>query len=308
MTTRAYHTNWTHVALLLGAASGCVDSAGPTPEAGDPPSIAEAQGQSQDDPGLRMRLALRSRPDDELERLVRDNGNIVGIAFRPVGTSRGVDSRGQSLVAANIAASREEEVAAQASRVLYRFNALPAMIVELPSPSVATQLRRLPWVDYVVPNTALLSADQGSGCTPFNMSQQTVPWNVTRVRADLAWSQALGTNGELLILDDGTDITESYPNGWQDWPWNSGRHYSVGGTGNATGAHGTLVMSTAVARKQHGGDRWHRARCNPERRKYHWRRSNDGLAERGSFDHQSCSSRNEGHFHQLFVQANLRAS
>src|SRR5690606_29844552 len=234
--------------VLSVVVSGCAESAGPLASIERAPSIAEAQGQSQDDPGLRMRLALRARPDAALERMVADHGNIVGIAFRQPGSARGVDDRGRSLVPPDVAATRANDVAALASRVLYRFRDLPAMLVELPNPGIATQLRRMPWVDYVVPNTALLSSDVVQGCTPFQMAQQIVHWNVTRVRADLAWSQATGTNGELLVLDDGMDLSQSYPNGWQDWPWNSGHSYGAAGVGSPTGAHGTLVMSAAVAR------------------------------------------------------------
>ncbi len=234
--------------VLSVVVSGCAESAGPLASIERAPSIAEAQGQSQDDPGLRMRLALRARPDAALERMVADHGNIVGIAFRQPGSARGVDDRGRSLVPPDVAATRANDVAALASRVLYRFRDLPAMLVELPNPGIATQLRRMPWVDYVVPNTALLSSDVVQGCTPFQMAQQIVHWNVTRVRADPAWSQATGTNGELLVLDDGMDLSQSYPNGWQDWPWNSGHSYGAAGVGSPTGAHGTLVMSAAVAR------------------------------------------------------------
>lgn len=247
--------NWmrwkiTSLVLLALAVSSYTDSLVPG-DADQAPMASLAAGPSQGDDGLRMRQSLRSRADTTVQRLVEENGNIVAVAFRPTSLPRGVSERGMSLLPSDVTASHVNHVSRMA-RVLHVFHELPAMIVEVSNPAVAVQLRHLPWVDYVLPNTALLSADVQGGCTPIQTSGQTVPWNITRVRANLTWTQATGTNGSILVLDNGRDLSGSFPNGYQEWPV-GGTSYGAAGIGNPTGSHGTPVMSVAVVRNNNMG-------------------------------------------------------
>lgn len=209
------------ISVALTLVVGCSDSVAPPAFPGSTSaSIAAARP---DDDGIRMRNILRQQSDSALVRSVEDHNNVVIVGFKPESAPWGVNERGQSLVLPHAVTLRANAVRRMARRIIYEFRHIPAVAVQLPSSNVALQLRRLPWVDYVQPNTRDMTPDQAEGgdaaCSPLQTTQQTVPWNVTRVRAHQAWGEATGLNGILLVLDDGIDISQGFPEASQEIVW-----------------------------------------------------------------------------------------
>ena len=87
-------------------------------------------------------------------------------------------------------------------------------------------------------------------CSPIS-SPQSVPWNITQVGADIAWTEATGSNapGKLVVLDDGADEN----NGWHgtELDWEAYTYY-VPST-SYDGDHGTLVLGAAQANDNSSG-------------------------------------------------------
>ncbi|HEX2202777.1 MAG TPA: S8 family serine peptidase [Longimicrobium sp.] len=243
-------------AIAALAVSACSDEVTTPTPAARAPDEAALSAAAQADPAMQMRAGLRGRPDDAFLAEVREGGDIVTVGFRPEGSERGVSARGASLVPRAAALQHRAYVERLAQEVIFRFDAIPAITVRLKDPADALRLRKLPWVDYVAPNTRLLTPDQAegtlspsdAGCAPLS-SPQTLGWNVTRIRADQVWAQhgVRGSLGELYMLDDAIDVdgslTEFTPN-------NNGSSVGVSGVpyNQYTGSHGTLVLSVAVAR------------------------------------------------------------
>lgn len=257
-----YQRIWTAAALIGGTAllAGCQDEpASPIAPEEQPASLSSAARPAQGDPAMAMRAVLRGRSDEDLVSAVNRGRLVVTVGFKPEGEPWGVDERGRSLVTDAVKAQRMRHVEGMAKRVLHRFENIPAITVELPNAQLAVQLRKLPWVDYVAEATQLLTPDaadvecfdaygnppaRGSASSP-----QTITWNVTRVRADQAWSIATGVNPqnqELSILDDGADEQQSQlPLGTElsnavVYAW------YVGPT-SYDGTHGTPVLGAASA-------------------------------------------------------------
>ncbi|HEX2204353.1 MAG TPA: S8 family serine peptidase, partial [Longimicrobium sp.] len=195
-----------------------------------------------------MREDLRGKPDFEMLADIERAGNVVIVGFRPEGADRGVSARGESLVPKAEAGRRADHVRGLAKRVIHEFRHIPAIAVELPNAHAALALRRLPWVDYVQPNLGTMTTDQegglDAGCVP--LQAQTVGWNVSRVRADQAWSQVTGTNTLLLVLDNGLDFS-----GLNGQPLDVLNEIGYGWYNSTTApddaSHGTPVQSVAGA-------------------------------------------------------------
>lgn len=258
------------VAIALAstiAAAGCHDSVTP-PDRPASTSKSVAPQLAADD-GMRMRQALREQSDNAFANLVQEHNNIVIVGFRQESAPRGVNELGQSLVPADVVANRINAVRLMAREVIYEFRNIPAIAVQLPNANVALQLRRLPWVDYVQPNTRDMTPDQAEGgsavCSALQTTQQVLSWNVARVRVNQAWSQATGTNGILLVLDDGIDIQDGFPHSYQEIVWTGAIGFSGQSSGPDDGSHGTLVLSVAAARNNsigivgvaHGAEAWY---------------------------------------------------
>lgn len=232
--------------------SGCENEGAPT-SALRPYQAGIALIQAGDE-RLETRARMRARPDSDVEREVGEHRNVVVVGIKPVDLPVGVGSRGENLVSPSEAEMRRAAVRALASRMVYEFTNIPAIAVELPNAAVANQLRRLPWVDYVVANTADMSADLfADNCAMALSDPQVIPWNITRMRADSAWSQATGLNGALLILDDGRDISQNQAYGtWELPAWYS--YFFENQTSEPDdGSHGTLTFSAAGARNNDFG-------------------------------------------------------
>lgn len=260
--------SWTWSALIGGVAllAACQDeTSGPIVPDGSSSSRAPFAQSAQGDHALQMRAALRARSAEEVVDAVQRGRLVVTIGFKPEGAPWGVDERGRSLVTAAVKAHHMRSVEGMAKRVLHRFETIPAITVELPNAQLAVQLRGLPWVDYVAEATQLLTPDAANvecidvyGNPPPRgtaSSPQTITWNITRVRADQAWSIATGispTNDELSVLDDGADEQQAnLPLG----PELGGAvvyAWYVGKT-SYDGTHGTPVLGAASARNNSVG-------------------------------------------------------
>lgn len=205
-----------------------------------------------EDPGLYMRQQLRSMNNDEFKRSIEKGGLTVMIGFKEEGTVRGVSKKGKSLVEKSRAEHFANQVVPQfADSVIYRFKHIPAIAVKLKNAEMALQLRNLPWIDYVVAGSGLVTPDAVSmQCSPIS-SPQSVPWNITQVGADIAWTEATGSNapGKLVVLDDGADEN----NGWHgtELDWEAYTYY-VPST-SSDGNHGTLVLGAAQANDNNYG-------------------------------------------------------
>lgn len=199
-----------------------------------------------------MRLALRSMTDSALEELTAMTSRIVVIGFKHPGSDRGVTARGRRLVEEQLVVERERTIDEHIARVLYRFKRIPAVAVELRSAASVRGLRAIPWIDYIQPATAEMTFDQqdpdGTGCFSALGNAQVIPWNITRIRADQAWAQATGTNGAILVLDNGLDLSLDPTSGYAELPWSAA--YEVLGQSSEPedGSHGTLTASVAAAR------------------------------------------------------------
>ena len=206
-----------------------------------------------EDPAMEMRRTLHGRSDDSVRAQVSRGANVVTIGFKPAEAPWGVNERGVMLVPPALKSEHTRAVEALATRVIYRYKNIPAVTVELPNPNIATQLRHLPWVDYVAPATSLLTPDWVDvQCFPtpsrgIAQGPQHMPWNVQRVGADQAWSITTGNSlAELLVLDDGVDEQQA---GLPLGPELHAEVYLgyVGGT-PYNGYHGTAVLGAAEAR------------------------------------------------------------
>lgn len=235
-------------AVALGSlVAGCGDPL-PSPERATVSSRSSMALLPSDD-RIEQRARLRNIPDSVISRLVAEHHNIVVVGIKQENAPIGVGSRGEKLVPQAELREHVLTVRALAARVLHEFRNIPAIAVQLPDASVAIALRRLPWVDYVVANTPDLTPDVlTETCVEPLTSAQSVGWAVSRVRADSAWSIATGTNGALLILDDGLDLGQGQPAADEELPWWA--YYSFEGQGSDPddGSHGTLVFSAAGAR------------------------------------------------------------
>lgn len=173
---------------------------------------ASASPQDEEDPGLRMRGALRSLADSTVIRSVSDANRIVLVGIREPNATRGVDHRGRSLPSPGAVGLRRATLRSLGARIVYEFEHIPVIAVELPTATLATTLRHLPWVDYLQPNVRDISHDQSddgqSTCVVPITATQTVPWQVTRTGAQTTWGTTTGRNGTLLILDDGVNLTQ----------------------------------------------------------------------------------------------------
>jgi hypothetical protein len=164
-----------------------------------------------------------------------------------------VNERGVTLVSPALKSEHTRAVEALATRVIYRYKNIPAVTVELPNPNIATQLRHLPWVDYVAPATSLLTPDWVDvQCFPtpargIAEGPQHMPWNVQRVRADQAWPITTGnSSAELMVLDDGVDgQPDPLPSGPE---LHAEAYLGYVGSTPYNGYHGTPVLGAAEAR------------------------------------------------------------
>lgn len=205
-----------------------------------------------EDPGLYMRQQLRSMNNDEFKQSIEKGGLTVMIGFKEEDTVRGVSKKGKALVDKPRAEQFANQVVPQfADSVIYRFKHIPAIAVKLKNAEMALQLRNLPWIDYVVAGSGLVTPDAVSmQCSPIS-SPQSVPWNITQVGADIAWTEATGSNapGKLVVLDDGADEN----NGWHgtELDWEAYTYY-VPST-SYDGDHGTLVLGAAQANDNSSG-------------------------------------------------------
>jgi hypothetical protein len=166
------------------------------------------------------------------------------IGFKEAVADIGVGPRGEALVSPAVVAQMRAFVRAAGATVLNEFDGIPAVRVKL-SPQAALVLRRHPMVDYVAPRTGVLTLDrepQPSGCT---LPSQTIPWHITRVRADQAWALTRGDVSKVaVVLDDGIDEGAGGVPG-PEIAWTSFRFYNTNfGT---VGAHGTPVAGAINA-------------------------------------------------------------
>lgn len=251
------------VAAFTLVVAGCADE--PTASTGSTNanrSVVPAQAAGPADPALQMRAALRGMNDPEFLAHVEKSQNIVMVGFKPEAAPWGVDERGRSLLSRAVVAQRLAELKPYAKRVVLEFEHIPAVAVELPNAAVALQLRKLPWVDYVAFNTNTMTGDMvscfdvnGNPPAPAVPDQpQTIPWNITRVRASDSWSLATGSGASraFVILDDGADEGGG-PNamGGPDLSWGVYAWY-VPQTSN-DGVHGTPALSAGTARNNSVG-------------------------------------------------------
>lgn len=206
-------------------------------------------GQSQAHPAAAMRIELRGMDDRSLVERVTRSRNIVVVGFREPGALWGVDARGRSLVPRALAAQRVRELAALpgVARIDYEFHDIPAVVVELRTPQAALGIRKLPWVDYVTFNSNQLTPDAAEAAS--GTSNQPIPWNITRVRADEAWSIATGNiPGVLSVLDDGADEGNGPSPGADTGDWYIYLWWYTDRGWNREGSHGTAVLAAAKAR------------------------------------------------------------
>mgnify|MGYP001571747233 CR=1 FL=1 len=200
------------------------------------------------DDRLQQRLRIRNMADSVLVRRVQEHGNIVVVGIKPEQELLGVGSRGENLVPPGELRARYYAVRALASRVLHEFRSIPAIAVQLREANSVVALRRMPWVDYVIANSRDMTPDAlVDNCVNPLSNAQTIGWAVARINADDAWATATGTNGALLILDDGLDVSLAQ-NPDTELPWWA--YYSFQGQTSSSddGSHGTLTFSVAGAR------------------------------------------------------------
>lgn len=71
-------------------------------------------------------------------------------------------------------------------------------------PSLVTELRRNPLIDYVVPVGRVEFDGPVASPAPPAFSQQDTTWNIERVSAPEAWSSSTGSGAKVLVIDTGT--------------------------------------------------------------------------------------------------------
>jgi subtilisin len=258
MNTLSFRAHATVLLVASSALTACIAES-TRPPADGPVHVAAASniGQSGAQSGHRqqMRRALRDMPDADFRARTEAGGMIVIVGFRHPSAESGVDDRGRSLVGSDSAQAYSRRLRSLSSRVVYEFRTIPAVAVQVRNAEAANRLRRLPWVDYVQPNTKDWSHDQageGDGIGPIcaNLtSPQETGWNVTKVGANNAWTYATGSSGKLLVLDDGINLTLSTADLTVDAVVRPPGHSGF----TAEGSHGTLVAGTAAARNNSVG-------------------------------------------------------
>jgi hypothetical protein len=210
--------------------------------------------QSGPDYGLIMRERLRAMPAGEFRDLVENSGLVVAVGFKDVNQPRGVSRFGEALISRQLTEQLANDVIEHfAESVIHRFEHIPAVAIRLANADLAVELRSLPWVDYVVTGSGLVTPDVVAvqGCEPIT-SPQVMPWHIPHINADAAWAHATGGGApkRLVMLDDGANEDG---NSWYDVElyWEALTNYVPGSW--ADGEHGTGVLGAAIARNNDVG-------------------------------------------------------
>jgi hypothetical protein len=133
-----------------------------------------------------------------------------------------------------------------AASVLDEYAAIPAVRVRM-SPAAALVLRRHPMVDYITPRAAILSLDGAPLPTTCPLPSQVIPWNITKIGANQAWSFTRGDLAKTaVLLDDGVDEGNGRSPG-AELRWNTYSIHATGGGPFGEGHHGTPVAGPIVA-------------------------------------------------------------
>jgi subtilisin len=178
--------------------------------------------------GLSSRgLPWREMSDAELAVAVEAAGGLVFIGIKDPQARAGVDEYGRVLVRTTDVGLAKASLREEGIQIEMEFQTEPAVVARIPSDLVAA-LRSDPLIDYVEP------------IFPMERLSQTVPWNITRVRAPEAWPVTTGSGAKLLIIDSGVrnDHPDLGPAVIQS---------CVGDDGLDTHGHGTAVAGIAAA-------------------------------------------------------------
>ncbi|MGD2153104.1 MAG: S8 family serine peptidase [Gemmatimonadales bacterium] len=131
--------------------------------------------------------------DEELTRAVEDANGRVFIGIKKPGAVRGVNTKGQVIVAAEVIADAKAALLARGLKLEREYRLIPAVVTTI-APQDVRSLRHLPFVDYLEP------------IFPGRRLTQEIPWGVDSIGAPEAWSEgATGWQVKVLVIDSGID-------------------------------------------------------------------------------------------------------
>lgn len=162
------------------------------------------------------RYTFVNMPDDSLWSQLAQTDTTALVGLKAPGARRGT-YKGRTLVAATEKATGEQAVAATSGiTLLNKRDELPIIRVKIADEKALTQLRRLPFVDYVEPNLSRdfsysggCSNDPWSGARFYSPSGDVLPEIYARMGIDLAWNRSSGRG--ITVGDVDTGIYGSNP-------------------------------------------------------------------------------------------------
>jgi subtilisin family serine protease len=93
----------------------------------------------------------------------------------------------------------------QHGQVHTTFHLIPAVVATLPQPAIDA-LSKNPNVKYIQPDTYRVYIDPVQGAGDPQPLEQTLPWGVDRIDAELAWVTSTGAGVKVGIVDTGIDM------------------------------------------------------------------------------------------------------
>ena len=140
-----------------------------------------------------------SLTDAELIAAVRRSEGIVAVGFKP---SNGRYTRESGVIPAmsrSAAMNARADIQQRGGTLLQTFRTSSSVVIRI-APELAPELRSLPYVNFLVPETRAFPAQ--------SPPPQQIGWGVTRVGADLVWPiVGAGDLSTVTILDSGLDST-----------------------------------------------------------------------------------------------------
>lgn len=130
--------------------------------------------------------------DTDLADSIRATGGQVLIGFKDPEAEAGVNAAGRMDVSSTSVESGKRRVEEAGVTIVSEYEGVATVLAQAPIPAVA-ELRYDPLIDYVEPNVRVA----------WSAAAEDTTWNVHRVQAPDAWSEATGSGVRVLILDTG---------------------------------------------------------------------------------------------------------
>lgn len=213
--------------VVLGlCCASCERIASPTPEEGAAASLVSSDlgDVVRDVPATRVALPPHARDfdtdDAALGRAIEGAGGLAFVGFKSAASPRLSATQGhraavpQAATRAALDVLRHEGV-----EILEVYGASAMAYVRVPAGS-AGALRRNPAVDFVEPPSHRAGIDESAlPVSPMRVparaggaaASQSVPWNITMVRAPQAWPYARGTQAKVMLLGTGLSAHVDLP-------------------------------------------------------------------------------------------------